>query len=75
MGQICGYDYGQFVGWRGPTTVLLMYDQSIDAFDFATGARHPLHPVSWVSVFAGAAGMIVVPLDGLSDQARDRVGF
>jgi hypothetical protein len=31
--------------------------------------------VSWVSVFAGAAGMIVVPLDGLSDQARDRVGF
>jgi hypothetical protein len=34
-----------------------------------------LHQVYWVSVFAGPPAMIVVPLDGLSDRARDRVGF
>jgi hypothetical protein len=75
VGQICGYDYGQFIGWRGPTTVLLVYNDSIDAFDFATGARQTLRAVSRNTMLDGRQGIVVVPLDGLSDQARGRVAF
>ena len=69
------YRTGQFVGWGGPTTVLMVYDNSIDAFDFATGVRRPLHPVSRDTMLDGQLAMVVVAADGLSDRARGRVGF
>jgi hypothetical protein len=78
--SVCSSDHNAFLGWRGPATILVMSGNkprfTIDSLDLRTGVRRVLRdmPLPYTTV-QGLTAMVVVPMDGLSDQARDRAGF